>query len=320
MAITRNIVRMMGGDISVKSTYGVGSRFTVNMYLKLQSEEEINYGSFADLRVLVADDDPLSCESTCELLNDIGMNSEWVLTGKAAVDRVRTRQEQGRDFFAILVDCKMPDQGGVETTRQIRRLLGEDVAIIIISAYDLTEIEQEARSAGADAFLAKPLFRTKLVQLFNSIVGSRNGKSDADEPLKELEDLDLSGHRVLLAEDQEINAEIAMDFLEMTGCDVEWAKDGAEAVKMLEESPDGYYSLLLTDIRMPVMDGYEATKKIRAASRPYVRDIPIVAMSANAFAEDVMSSKRAGMNDHIAKPIDIEALVKVLDTYVRDRQ
>ncbi len=317
MAITRNIVRMMGGDISVKSTYGVGSRFTVNMYLKLQSEEEINYGSFADLRVLVADDDPLSCESTCELLNDIGMNSEWVLTGKAAVDRVRTRQEQGRDFFAILVDCKMPDQGGVETTRQIRRLLGEDVAIIIISAYDLTEIEQEARSAGADAFLAKPLFRTKLVQLFNSIVSSRNGKSDADEPLKELEDLDLSGHRVLLAEDQEINAEIAIDFLEMTGLEVDWAKDGAEAVEMLSASPDGYYSMVLTDIQMPVMNGYEATRAIRSMDRDYAREIPIIAMSANAFADDVLRSKAEGMNDHIAKPIDIDALVLALDTYIR---
>ena len=162
--------------------------------------------------------------------------------------------------------------------------------------------------------------RTKLAALFGALVNNSSAGDAEDEPLRDLEELDLAGKTILLAEDQEINAEIAMDFLEMTSCDVEWAKDGAEAVKMLEESPDGYYSLLLTDIRMPVMDGYEATKKIRASSRPYVRDIPIVAMSANAFAEDVMSSKRAGMNDHMAKPIDIEALVKVLDTYVRDRQ
>lgn len=317
MTITRNIVRMMGGDIVVDSTYGVGSKFTVSVYLKLQQTTDANYDNFADLSVLVVDDDPVCCESTCEILNDMGMNSEWVLTGKSAVERVRTRRDQGRDFFAVIVDWKIPDQGGLETTRQIRGLVGHDMPIVIFSAYDLTEIEHEARQAGATAFMSKPLFRTKLLALFDSLVHKEPETSDSDELLQGLEELDLDGYRVLLAEDQEINAEIAMDFLEMTGLEVDWAKDGAEAVRMVEESPDGYYALLLSDIRMPIMDGYEATRTIRAMDRAYARDLPIVAMSANAFAEDVMSSKKAGMNDHIAKPIDIEALARVLATYVK---
>ena len=317
MAITRNIVRMMGGDISVESTFGEGSKFTVNIYLKLQEDVRIDYEVFSNLRVLVADNDPTCCESTCELLDDMGINSEWVLTGKAAVDRVVSRKEQDRDFFAVILDCRMPDQDGVETARQIRRLIGDDVAIVLFSAYDWSDIEQSAREAGVSAFVSKPLFRTKLASLFESIVNNSSGDAAFEDPLGPLEDLNLVGHKILLAEDQEINADIAIDFLEMAGLEVDWAKDGAEAVEMLSASPDGYYSMLLTDIRMPVMDGYEATKKIRAMERPYARNIPIVAMSANAFADDVMRSKEIGMDDHIAKPIDIEVLTQTLATYVR---
>ena len=317
MTITRNIVRMMGGDILVESKFGEGSKFTVNVYLKLQNTEDIVYDNFVDLRVLVADDDPVCCESTCEILNDLGMNSEWALTGKTAVDRVKSRHEQGRDFFAVIVDWKLPDQDGVETVRQIRQLAGEDVRIVVFSAYDWSDIEQEAREAGADSFISKPVFRTKLAGLFDFLVNDRGDAADMDEPLHELEELNLEGYRVLLAEDQEINAEIAMDFLEMTGLEVDWAKDGSEMVEMLAESPDGYYSLILSDIQMPVMNGYEAARAIRAIDRPYAKEVPIVAMSANAFAEDVMNSKKAGMNDHISKPIDIEVLARVLQTYVK---
>ena len=317
MTITRNIARMMGGDVTVESTYGEGSKFTVSVYLKLQNEKKINYDSFLDLRVLVADDDPVCCESTCEILTDMGMNSEWVLSGKAAVDRVKTRHDQKRDFFAIILDWKLPDQDGVETTRQIRRLVGEGVPIIIFSAYDWTEIEKEAREAGASAFVSKPLFRTKLAALFDSLVNAGSEDAGNDAPLRDLEDMDLSGRRVLLAEDQELNAEIAMDFLSMTGLEVDWAKDGEQEVAMLAASPDGYYSMIFTDIQMPNMNGYEATRAIRAMDRPYAKNIPIVAMSANAFAEDVLNSKKAGMNEHITKPIDIEVLARMLDTYVK---
>ena len=318
MAITRNIVRMMGGDITVESTYGQGSRFTVSMYLKLQNSQEINFDSFRDLRVLVADDDPVCCESTCEILNDMGMNSEWVLSGKSAVDRVRARLEQGRDFFAIIIDWKLPDQGGgVEATRQIRKLVGEEVPIILLSAYDWTEIEQEAREAGATSFIGKPLFRTKLAGLFNALIHHQATQEDPGETLESLEELDLTGRRVLLAEDQEINAEIAMDFLEMTGLEVDWAKDGEQAVEMLAASPDGYYAMIFMDMQMPNKTGCQATEDIRAMERPYARDIPIVAMTANAFAEDIQACKNAGMNDHITKPIDVDVLSRVLETYVK---
>ena len=317
MAITRNIVRMMGGDISVESVYGEGSKFTVDIYLKLQNKENINYDNFVDLRVLVADDDPACCESTCEILNDMKMNSEWVLSGKAAVERVKTRHEQARDFFGVLIDWKLPDQEGVETTRQIRKLIGKEVPIIIISAYDWTEIEQEAREAGVNAFISKPLFRTKLASLFNSLINKSSGEQEGDAPLQTLEEMDLTGRRVLLTEDQEINAEIAMDFLEMTGLEVDWARDGEQAVEKMAASPDGYYSMIFMDIQMPNMNGYEAAKAIRAMDRDYAKKIPIVAMTANAFTDDIMNSKKAGMNEHIAKPIDIEALARVLGTYVR---
>lgn len=316
MTITRNIVRMMGGDISVESVYGEGSKFTVNIYLKLQNQEDINYDSFVGLRILVADDDPVCCETTCEILNDMGINSEWVLSGKAAVDRVRTRHEQGRDFFAAIIDWKLPDQDGVETTRQIRGLVGDKMPIVILSAYDWTAIEQKARDAGANTFVNKPLFRTKLANLLDSLV-NHQPEEDLDVPLRQLEEMELDGHRVLLAEDQEINAEIAMDFLEMTGVEVDWARDGEQAVEKLSSSPDGYYSMVFMDLQMPNMNGYEATQAIRSMDRAYAKEIPIVAMTANAFADDVMACKRAGMNEHIAKPIDVEMLARVLLTYVK---
>ncbi len=317
MAITRNIVRMMGGDITVESVYGEGSKFTVTMYLKLQNTEDINYDDFVDLHVLVADDDPVCCESTCELLTDMGMNSEWVLSGRGAVERVKTRMEQGREFFAVITDWKLPDQDGVVTARQIRDLVGESVPIIIFSAYDWTDIEQEAREAGATSFISKPLFRTKLAALFSSLVNHQSGDRNREAPLQNLEEMDLSGHRVLLAEDQELNAEIAMDFLQMAGLEVDWARDGEEAVRKLAASPDGYYSIIFMDVQMPNMNGYQAAKAIRSMDRAYAKEIPVIAMTANAFAEDIMNCKKAGMNEHLTKPIDVDMLARTLENYVK---
>ncbi len=316
MAITRNIVRMMGGDIAVESVYGEGSRFTVSMYLKLQKKEEINCDSFRDLRVLVADDDPVCCESTCEILNDMGMYSEWVLSGRAAVERAKTRQEQDRGFFAILIDWKLPDLDGVETIRRIRRMVGGDVPIIIISAYDWTDIEQEAREAGADSFVSKPLFRTKLASLFGTLVSKQADESGLNDPLRSLEEMHFDGRRVLLVEDQEINAEIATDFLEMAGLLVDWAMDGEMAVEKMAESPDGYYDIIFMDVQMPNLNGWEATKVIRAMDRRYAKEIPIIAMTANAFAEDVQRCRESGMNAHLAKPIDIDQLARILGEYL----
>ena len=317
MTITRNIVRMMGGDISVRSVYGEGSRFTVDIFLKLQQEMEGTDKRFADLRVLVVDDDPVCCESSCGILNDMGMNSEWVLSGKAAVERVKTRQNQNRDFFCIIVDWKLPDQNGMETTRQIRELIGEEIPIIILSAYDMTEIEQEARKAGATSFISKPLFRTKLAALFDSLVNKNSSEADMEAPLRSLEEMDLTGFKVLLTEDQELNADIATDFLEMTGLDVDWARDGEQAVEKFASSPDGYYALIFMDVQMPNMNGYEATRAIRAMDRAYAKEIPIIAMTANAFSEDIMKCRNAGMNDHITKPINIDILARVLKDHIK---
>lgn len=316
MAITQNIVRMMGGSISVESVYGEGSKFTINLFLKLQSKENFDYERFRDLRVLVADDDPVCCESVCEILGGMGMICEWVLSGHAAVDRVRTRLDQGREFFAIIIDWKLPDQDGMKTIRQLRKLVKDDVAIILISAYDWTDIEEEAREAGVRTFISKPLFRSKLAGLFSSLVNNKSDQADLEAPLRDLEAMNLSGKHVLLAEDQEMNAEIAMDFLEMTGLEVDWVKDGAECVERFTASDNWYYSMIFTDIQMPVMNGYEAVQAIRKLDRPYAKQIPIIAMTANAFADDVVKCKEAGMNEHIAKPFSVEDLARVLHEYM----
>ncbi|MGN1100448.1 MAG: ATP-binding protein, partial [Christensenellales bacterium] len=222
MPISRNIVRMMGGDIKVESKLDVGSRFTVTMYLKLQDAEEIRHDKFVDLNVLVADDDKLSLESCCGMLEDFGMKPDGVSTGVEAVEYVLDRHSKNQDYFACIIDWKMPDMDGVATTRAIRKAVGKDVPIIIISAYDWSDIEQDARAAGANAFISKPLFRSRLVKTFNALVGEEE-QTEQSEPLYELTDMNLKGRRVLLVEDNDLNAEIATEILKMTGLAVERA-------------------------------------------------------------------------------------------------
>ncbi len=314
MPISRNIVRMMGGDIKVESTPGVGSRFTVTIYLKLQDKEEIQYEKFVDLDVLVADDDALSLESCCAMLDDFGMKAEGVHTGTEAVERVVLHHEQKRDYFACIIDWKMPDMDGIATTREIRRAVGENVPIIIISAYDWSDIEQEARAAGANAFISKPLFRSRLAKTFSDLVGGE--EQSQTEPLVELGSIDLAGKRALLVEDNELNAEIAAEILSMTGIIVEHIVDGMEAVDLVDDCPDGYYDIIFMDIQMPKMNGYDAARAIRAMDRNYCRQVPIIAMTANAFAEDVHAAKTAGMNEHIAKPLDLNTLARILKKWI----
>ena len=314
MSISRNIVRMMGGDIKVESKLGVGSRFTVTMYLKLQDTEEIHYDKFVDLDVLVADDDELSLESCCQMLNDFGMKAEGVSTGAKAVARVVQQHEQKRDYFACIIDWKMPGMDGVATTRAIRKAVGADVPIIIISAYDWSDIEQEARAAGANAFISKPLFRSRLAKTFSALVGEE--EQGQTEPLVEFGNIDLSGKRALLVEDNELNAEIAAEILSMTGILVERAVDGIEGVDMVENCPDGYYDIVFMDIQMPRMNGYDAARAIRAMDRSYCKQVPIIAMTANAFAEDVQAAKTVGMNEHIAKPLDLNILARTLNHWL----
>jgi signal transduction histidine kinase/DNA-binding response OmpR family regulator len=317
MSIANNIIHMMGGEIKVESEVGKGSKFTVYFCLKLQEEENVSYEEFLDLPVLVADDDEVCCEYACNMLDDLGMKSEWVLSGTKAVELVTKRHEDDNDFFAVIIDWKMPDMSGVETTQRIRESVGEDVPIVIISAFDWSDIEQEARRAGANAFISKPLFKSRVVYLFHNLVGGDTESEEKEESgLEDIAELALGGKRVLLVEDNELNAEIATEILEMSGLMVELATDGSVAVDRLTEVEDGYFDLVLMDIQMPVMNGYEATRAIRAMDREYTRKVPIVAMSANAFAEDVMQAKNAGMNAHIPKPFDVNTLAEVLRQWV----
>ena len=317
MTISRNIARMMGGDIKVESTLGVGSIFTVTIYLKLQDKNENLEKRFVDLDVLVADDDELSLESSLDILSSMGMKVEGVNNGKDAVEKVVSRHSDGLDFFAAILDWKMPGMDGIEATREIRQKVGNDVPIIIISAYDWSEIEEDAKRAGANAFIGKPLFKSRLEKTFSSILGKEEEKSvDKYISLSDLEALKLQGKRALVVEDNDLNMEIACEILKTTGMSIETAIDGIEAVDLITSSPDGYYDIVFMDIQMPKMNGYDATRAIRAQNRPYLKQVPIIAMTANAFAEDVQAARTVGMNWHISKPLELHALKSVLERFI----
>ena len=319
MAISRNIVRMMGGDITVESKLGEGSKFTVTVYLKLQDYDDSFYDGFLDLRVLVADDDRISVESCCSILNELGMMADGVLSGREALETVIEQHQKERDYYACILDWKMPDMSGLETAKAIRRAVGDEMPIIVISAYDWSEIEQEARDAGVNAFISKPLFRSRLERTFRKFVYKEQEPEPASKKGPEKinpENYDFSPCRALLAEDNELNAEIAVEILSMFGLEVERACDGLEAVDFVEEREDGYYDIIFMDIQMPKLNGYDATRAIRTMNREYCKRVPIIAMTANAFAEDVHAAKTVGMNEHIAKPLDLKALVKTLNHWL----
>lgn len=317
MPITKNIIQMMNGTIDVESKLDVGTKITVNIFLKLRaSDENISCEKFIDLPVLVADDDENSCIYTCEILGEIGMKGEWVLTGREAVDKTVEHHENGSDFFAVILDWKMPGMDGIETTREIRRRVGRDVPIIIISAYDWSDIELEARAAGADAFISKPLFKSRMIHLFHELAGDGETEKNVSD-LDVFANEDFSGRRALLVEDNFLNAEIAGEILEMTGLSVEYAKDGKEAVDIMSNAEDNYFSVIFMDIQMPVMNGYEAARAIRTLPGHYAKSVPIIAMTANAFAEDVAAAKNAGMNEHIAKPLDLDQLLNALKKWIK---
>ncbi len=316
MAITQNIVHMMNGNITVESQPGKGSKFTVTIYLKFQDEQDIDTSELADLSVLVVDDDDCACQSLCSMLDEIGMRSEGCTSGQDAVAAVQRSLNTALPFYAAILDWKMPGMDGLDTARAIKRLVGDTLPIIILSAYDWSDIEMEARAAGVDAFLSKPVFKSGLIRMFKSLRNEEPEDSGQTSPLEPLSKNDFSGHRVLLVEDIYLNRVVAREVLEMTGLTVEEAENGQIAVDMFSASEAGYYSLILMDIRMPVMNGYDATAAIRALKRPDARRVPIIAMTADAFAEDIQAAKAAGMNEHLAKPIDFEALGSVLKKYL----
>lgn len=322
MAITKNIVNMMNGDIRVVSAPNKGTKVTVTIFLKLQDEVTDKIKELQDLPVLVVDDDKACCESTVEMLGDIGIAGEWVLSGREAVARTIERHNEGNDFFAVIVDWRMPEMDGVETARQIRSHVGKDVTIIVLTAYNYYEIEADAREAGVDAFITKPLFRSRLTATFKELVAAKADPESAaakKDLLPRVPKKNYIGRRVLLVEDNELNREVATEILKMAGIEVDTAENGKQAVDLIAAAPEDRYSLVLMDIQMPVMNGYEATAAIRALNGRR-GSLPIVAMTANAFAEDVMKAKNAGMNDHISKPIDLGKLDAILSTYFLSRK
>ena len=310
LAITQNIVQMMNGTIEVQSRPGTGSIFTVSVPLELSLKEEQEHEELSGLPVLVVDDEQAVCESAAMLLQELGMRGSWVMSGVEAVERVVEAHERRDDFYAVILDWKMPDMDGLETVRVIRKRVGPKVPIIIISAYDYSNIEKEFIDAGADAFISKPLFKSKMLHVLQLFCDTYKDACDGDivpELYKE-----MAGKRVLLVEDNELNREIAVELLEMQGLQVEAAENGKSAVELFVRSAPGYYDVVLMDIQMPVMDGYEATAAIRALPRQDVVRIPILALTANAFVTDVGKAKNAGMNDHITKPINLEVLFATL--------
>ena len=314
MAIARNIVNLMNGDIQVESAPNKGTKITVTVYLKLQENEKEQEKELLDLPVLVVDDDKTCCESTVATLQEIGIAGEWVLTGKEAVERCYARHETNSDYFAVILDWKMPEMDGIATARKIRERVGEDVTIIILTSFDFSEIEEEARAAGVNAFMAKPLFRSRLtatLRQFKSEKKEENARNYLGDFAKE----NYAGKRILLVEDNELNREIATEIIGMTGVTIDIAENGKIAVEKVMEAPEKWYDLILMDIQMPIMNGYEATAAIRALAGSRGK-VPIIAMTANAFAEDVQLAKNTGMNEHIAKPLDLNKLNDVLKQWL----
>ena len=311
MAITKNIVDMMGGTIEVQTEQGKGTEFIVRLELRIQTEHQRmeKIVELEGLKALVVDDDFNTCDSVTKMLVKVGMRSEWTLSGKEAVLRARQSLELGDAFHTYIIDWRLPDMNGIEVTRQIRSL-GDDTPIIILTAYDWSDIEVEARAAGVTAFCSKPMFMSDLREtLLNAIGQKQNNRTDITPASVNAE---FKNKQILLVEDNELNSEIAVEILKEYGFQVDTAENGVEAVERIRNSTPGEYDLVLMDVQMPVMNGYEATRQIRALDNPELAGITILAMTANAFDEDRKNALEAGMNGFLSKPIIIEELIHTL--------
>ena len=312
MAITKSIVDTMGGTIQVITAPNAGTEFIIDLQFRLQTQPRrvTEIRELNGMRGLVVDDSFATCDSVTKMLTQIGMRAEWTMHGQEAVLRARQAVEMGDEFYAYIIDWALPDLSGLEVVRQVRAIVGEHVPIIILTAYDWTAFEEEAVKAGVTAFCNKPIFISEL----RDVLVSALGKVDAPLPEKVLPDPveELKGKRILLVEDNELNREIAQELLEESGFAVEMAEDGTVAVEKMSSSAPGYYDLVLMDIQMPIMNGYDAARAIRALPDPALAGVPIVAMTANAFDEDRRLALAAGMNDHVAKPIQVDKLIQVL--------
>ena len=311
MAITKNIVNMMGGTIEVLTEQGKGTEFIVRLPFRIQSKHQRieKIAELEGLKALVVDDDFNTCDSVTKMLVKVGMRSEWTLSGKEAVLRARQSMEMGDAFHAYIIDWRLPDMNGIEVTRQIRSL-GDDTPIIILTAYDWSDIEVEARAAGVTAFCAKPMFMSDIRDTLMTAIGQKQAEAEAE--ILPTAGSDFRGKCILLVEDNELNSEIAAEILNEYGFLVDTAENGAEAVEKVKNSKPGNYDLVLMDVQMPVMDGYEATKQIRALDNPALAGITILAMTANAFDEDKKKALECGMDGFLSKPIVIEELISIL--------
>lgn len=313
MPITKNLVALLGGTIEVKSEKGKGTQFKVELPFDLPEEKKSERGGeseIRDLNVLVVDDDKDTCMHADILLKKMGVRSSWVLSGAEAIPLVLNAHETGKDYDVCIIDWKMPEMDGIETTRQIRKIVGPEALIIILSAYDWSSIEKEAREAGANAFISKPMFA---FTLYNTLVSVSDKNKIAETVTPKVPEYHFKGKRILLAEDNELNTEIAVEILQMTEAEVDCAQNGKVALDRYLAADAHFYDMILMDIQMPIMNGYEAARAIRASGREDAKSIPIFAMTANAFNEDVIAATESGMNGHIAKPIDVDVLYKILN-------
>jgi len=317
MTITKNVIDMMGGTISVESEEGKGSVFTIELSFKLTDNAPVTYRipALKSVNALVVDDDFDTCESVCGMLENIGLIAQWTMSGKEAVLRAAHAKKTGKDFGVYIVDWLMPDMNGVEVVRRIRMEIGDDTPIIILTAYDWSDIEEEARAAGVTAFCSKPLFLSELSSLLMASTEKLQEQKISDEnPAID----GLVGKKILLVEDNELNQEIAYEILKEAGFSVKIAENGQAAVEEVIEGAAGAYDAILMDIQMPVMDGYEAARQIRALSDKAKAQVPIIAMTANAFEEDRQRALDVGMNGYIAKPVEIHKLMDTLAEILKE--
>lgn len=305
LSIVKRFTNMMGGSVSVESELGKGSVFTVEIpFEKAQADQTLPV-DYRDLKALIVDDDKDTCEHLAILMDKVHVESNYAVTGVDAVQMVKKSHDDGRVYDVCFIDWKMPDMDGIETTRQIRRELDKDVTVILITAYDVMEIEEEALAAGADKVIGKPLFESTIQEVLDMVEHKHPEEKKEEVP-------SFAGKRILVVEDHMINMEIACELLEMTGAIIDMAYDGQEAVHKFEREPEGFYDLILMDVQMPNLNGYEATELIRQMKRSDAKKVPILAMTANAFSSDIEQSLECGMNGHVSKPIDMQEFYEEL--------
>lgn len=314
LTIADNIIRMVNGTIQVQSEPEAGTKFTVTVPLEWSQKDDENDLKLAGLSILVVDDDEVVCENAVKILEKLGITGRYVLSGKDAIACVVEANKQNQPFFAIILDWIMPGMDGLKVVKRIRGILGNDIPIIIISAYDYSEVEADFIEAGADAFISKPLFKSKLLYALQTLLSSEK----KHEAIKKEKVSSLADKRILLAEDNELNSSIVVKLLEMYKMHVDTAENGKKSVELFENSAPGTYSAILMDIQMPVMNGYEATSIIRSLKRSDAKKIPIIALTANVFSSDIAKTRSVGMNEHIAKPIEVEHMIETLQKCIAE--